>query len=96
MSCLIEELQSKDVILIENGCRIGYVTDVEAEVGSGRISALIVCAVPKVFSLKRPETFRVCWCDIAVIGDETILVKKISPCAPCKKTSGGILRLFQK
>ena len=75
MSCLIEELQNKDVISVENGCKIGYVTDVEAEVCSGRISAIIVSSVPSGFSLKRPDTFRVCWSDIVVMGDETILVK---------------------
>ncbi len=96
MSCLIEELQNKDVISIENGCKIGYVTDVEAEVCSGKISALIVSSVPSGFSIKKPDTFRVCWSDIVVMGDETILVKNISPCAPCKKQNLGFLRLFSK
>lgn len=96
MSCLIEELQNKDVISIENGCKIGYVTDVEAEVCSGKISALIVSSVSQGFSMKKPDTFRVCWSDIVVMGDETILVKNISPCAPCKKQTSGFLRLFSK
>ena len=96
MSCLIEELQNKDVISIENGCKIGFVTDVEAEVCSGRIAAIIVSAVSQGISFKRPESFRVCWEDIVVMGDETILVKNISPCAPCKKQQTGFLRLFTK
>ena len=96
MSCLIEELQNKDVISVENGCKIGYVTDVEAEVCSGRISAIIVSSVLSGFSLKKPDTFRVCWSDIVVMGDETILVKNISPCAPCKKQMSGFLRYFSK
>lgn len=96
MSCLIEELQNKDVISIENGCKIGYVTDVEAEVCSGKISALIVSSVSQGFSMKKTDTFRVCWSDIVVMGDETILVKNISPCAPCKKQTSGFLRLFSK
>lgn len=96
MSCLIEELQSKDVISVENGCKIGYVSDVEAEVCSGKISAIIVSSVPSGFTFKRPDTYRVCWCDIVVMGEEAILVRNISPCAPCKKQTSGFLRLFQK
>ena len=96
MSCLIEELQNKDVISIENGCKIGYVTDVEAEVCTGRISAIIVSSAAAGFNLRKPECFRVCWSDIVVMGDETILVKNISPCASCKKQPSGILRLFSK
>lgn len=96
MSCLIEELQNKDVISVENGCKIGYVTDVEAEVCSGKISALIVSSVQTGFTLKRPDSFRVCWSDIVVMGDETILVKNASPCAPCKKQPSGFLRIFSK
>ncbi len=96
MSCLIEELQNKDVISIENGCKIGYVTDVEAEVCSGKISAIIVSSVQTGFSFKKSESFRVCWSDIVVMGDETILVKNISPCAPCKKSGTGIFNIFSK
>lgn len=96
MSCMIEELQNKDVISIENGCKIGYVTDVEAEVCTGKISAIIVSSVQTGFTFKKPETFRVGWEDIVVMGDETILVKNISPCAPCKKTSAGIFNIFSK
>lgn len=96
MSCLIEELQSKDVISVENGSRIGYVTDVEAEVSSGKISAIIVSSVTTGFSFRRADTFRVCWGDIVVMGEETILVKNASPCASCKKQNSGFLRLFSK
>ena len=96
MSCLIEELQNKDVISIENGCRIGFVSDVEAEVCSGKISAIIVSSPPSGFTLKRPETFRVCWGDIVVMGDETILVKNAAPCTCSKKSSVGIFNIFSK
>ena len=96
MNCLIEDFQNKDVISIENGNKIGYVSDVEADVCSGKISAIIVCGVQNGFSLKRPESFRVEWCDIVVIGEETILVKNVSCCQPKTRTNGGIFNIFSK
>ena len=96
MSCRIEELQDKDVISIENGCRIGFVTDVEAEVCSGKINAIIVTGVSPSFSFRRPECFRVCWSDIVVVGDETILVRNVTPVSSTKKSPVGIFNIFSK
>lgn len=96
MTCCIEELQNKDVINIENGCKIGYVIDVEADVVSGNISAIIVCPTERVLSFKKPESFRINWCDIVVIGEETILVKNVVSIQSKSKGSGGIFNIFSK
>ena len=96
MNCLIDQLQNKDVISIENGCKIGFVTDVEADVCSGRISAIIVSPNQQSFSFRRPEGFRVDWCDIVVVGEETILVKNATQCKPAPKPSGGLFNIFSK
>lgn len=96
MSCMIEELQNKDVINIENGNRIGYVCDVEAEVCTGRIKAIVVCSQPPGFSLRRCDTYRIDWCDIVVMGEETILVKNASVCQPKTSSARGFFNIFSK
>ena len=96
MSCMIEELQNKDVISIENGCRIGYVCDVEAEVYSGKIKAIIVCSPPAGFSFRRCETYKINWCDIVVMGEETILVKNASLCQQKNTAGRGFFNIFSK
>ena len=96
MSCMIEELQNKDVISIETGCRIGYVCDVEAEVCTGRIKSIIVCQSNQGFSLKRQETYKIDWCDIVVMGEETILVKNASVCQYKNPSGRGFFNIFSK
>ena len=96
MSCMIEELQNKDVISIENGCRIGFVCDVEAEVCTGRIKSIIVCQAGAGFSFRRNETYKIDWCDIVVMGDETILVKNASVCHPKSGGAKGFFNIFSK
>ena len=96
MNCLIEDFQNKDVISIDNGNKIGYVTDVEADVCSGKISAIIVCGAQSGFSFRRPDSFRIEWCDIVVIGEETILVRNAACCQPKPKNTGGLFNIFSK
>ena len=96
MNCLIEDFQNKDVISIENGNKIGFVSDVEADVCTGKISAIIVCGAGGGFTFKKPESFRIEWCDIVVIGEETILVKNACCCQHKKSNSGGIFNIFSK
>ena len=93
---MIEELQNKDVINIENGCRIGFVCDVEAEVCTGRIKSIIVCQAPSGFTLRRSETYKIDWCDIVVMGNETILVKNACVCQPKSGGTKGFFNIFSK
>ena len=69
MKCTITDLRSKEVINVDNGCRLGCVTDVEIDTCTGcRVSITVFCG--------RGEEITVCWKDIIVIGDDTILVRK--------------------
>ena len=96
MNCCIDELCNKDVINIETGCRIGFVCDVEVDMDNGRISTLTVSKNDKGLSFKKSECIRICWDDIVVMGDETILVKNIS-CTPISdKEQKGIFNIFSK
>ena len=77
MNCCITELRCKEVINKANGCRLGFVSDVEVDSCCGRVVALIVLGRPKYWGIcGRRERIRVRWEDIDVIGNDTILVCK--------------------
>ena len=42
MQCRMVELRRKEVINIRDGCRLGFVGDVEVRVPEGQVAALIV------------------------------------------------------
>ncbi|MBR3767879.1 MAG: YlmC/YmxH family sporulation protein [Clostridia bacterium] len=96
MNCCIDELCNKDVINIENGCRIGYVFDVEVDMGSGHISTLLIAENSKGLSFKRPDCLKVCWADVVVIGDETILVKNVPQIQKPIKQTKSFFDIFSK
>lgn len=75
MPCSITELCEKDVIDIKNGNLLGKVCDVEFCSEDGRITALIIYGKQKFFGLgKEEEDIKISWCNIVVIGKDTILV----------------------
>ncbi len=96
MNCCIEELCSKDVICIDNGSRVGYVCDAEIDICNGRMTALLIAPTNAGLFSKKTECFKVCWGDIVVIGDETVLVKNISPVTVSEKNSKGFFNIFSK
>lgn len=87
MHCCITEMRYKEVICVSNGCRLGNVCDVEVDTCSGRVVAFVIYGTSKFFGLfgKTPD-IRICWEDIDVIGEDTILVKCCPPdCADIKQ-----------
>lgn len=96
MVCSIEELCRKDVIDVENGCRVGFVSDAEIQTDNGSLLCLIVSCADKAFNLKRADTIRVCWNDIVVIGKETVLVKNVELPQTADKSSKKVFDLFFK
>lgn len=96
MNCCIDEICNKDVINIENGCRVGYVFDVEIDTCSGQISKILVTHSEKAIQFKRPECLKISWEDIVVMGEETILVKNIPPYQQQDKQSKNIFNIFSK
>ncbi|MBE6551824.1 MAG: YlmC/YmxH family sporulation protein [Ruminococcaceae bacterium] len=74
--CSINELKEKEVINISDGARLGFICDIEADLYTGRIIAVIIPLQTGIlgFSSKK-ETIRVCWEQIERIGDDIILVK---------------------
>ena len=77
MQCRIRELRRKEVINISDGCRIGYVEDVDIRIPEGQVAAVVVCGPCRFFGLfGRGEEFYVPWECIQRIGDDIILIDK--------------------
>ena len=66
--CSVSELKSKEVISEQNGCRLGYVNDVELDLKEGRLVASIVWGKSRFGFVAHDCDIRICWEDIAVIG----------------------------
>lgn len=73
--CRITDLRNKDVINIKDGCRLGCVIDIEFDICSGKICAIVVPGPCRFFGFfGRDEDIVIPWCDIDKIGDDIILV----------------------
>lgn len=76
MRCSVNSLCDKDVISVSDGTKIGTVGDVEFDASSGCITAIVICGRSGFFGMVgKTEDVRIDWCNIVVIGDDTILVK---------------------
>ncbi|MBQ6065813.1 MAG: YlmC/YmxH family sporulation protein [Clostridia bacterium] len=84
----LEEFGRKDIIDVENGCRIGFVRDIEFGEDGKADFLTVEKTSSKANPFKKGETVKISWSDIVVIGKETILVKNTDnlPCEPVKKT----------
>ncbi len=75
MNCSLTELRNKEVINATNGCRIGFVDDLEVNTCSAKICALIIYGRLKCFGLLgRRDDCVIPWEQISLIGEDTILV----------------------
>ena len=80
------DLKCKEIINIRNGCRIGFPDDIEFENCTAKICRLIVYGRVRCFGLfGREEDICIKWCDIEVIGEDTILVSCEEPAGSTKK-----------
>ena len=89
----LEELSRKDVINVKNGCRIGFIRDIELN-ESGNVSAITVECAGRGFSFKKPELMKVLWNDIVIIGKETILVNDAKTLTVPSSKKGRLSDLF--
>lgn len=77
MQCRICDLRRKEVINICDGCRLGFVEDVDVRVPEGQVAAVVVYGPCRFFGLfGRGEEYYVPWECIQRIGDDIILVDK--------------------
>ena len=77
MQCRIRDFRCKEVINVCDGCRLGYVSDLDVVVPEGRVVAIIVYGPGRFFGLfGRGEEFYIPWECIQRIGDDIILIDK--------------------
>ena len=76
--CTVNELKKLEVINLCNGKRLGYICDVEMDLNLGAITAIFVprrCSLSELFRRDGKKNYRIPWCQIERIGDDTILVR---------------------
>lgn len=70
------DLRQKEVINISDGRRLGFVSDVELDLETGKIEAVILPGNTKVFGLLGKDSeFVIPWDRIKKIGEDIILVE---------------------
>ncbi len=72
--CSVNSLKDKEVINICDGKRLGYINDVEINVCSGCIVAIIVLFDLRVFGFGKCEELVIPWDKIGCFGRDTVLV----------------------
>ena len=69
------ELQRKEVINIRDGTKLGHIVDIQINVESASIYAIVLPGKSKCFGLfGREDDIIIDWSCITVIGEDTILV----------------------
>jgi len=77
MQCRIRDLRCKEVINICDGCRLGFVSDVDVRVPEGQVVAIVVNGpCPLLGPFGRGVEFYIPWESIQRTGDDIILIDK--------------------
>ncbi len=77
METRIAELRYKEVISVEDGARYGYVGDMEVDLESGQVKALVVPGRRRFFGLfGREEDKIIPWTAVRRFGEDIILVER--------------------
>lgn len=72
----LSDLSRRDVICVHDGRRLGFVMDLEIDVRTGKIAALIVPGEPRWFGLfGRGDDLIIGWHQVVKIGADVILVE---------------------
>ena len=76
MECRVSELRYKEIINVSDGSRYGWVGDVEVDLDSGQVRALVVPGRLRLCGLLGREEDRVFpWEAVRRFGADTILVE---------------------
>ena len=71
MESRVTDLRDKEIISVSDGCRFGYVGDVEVDLETGRVNALIVPGRLRLFGLLgREEDWVFPWGSIRRFGED--------------------------
>ena len=94
MSVRFTDLQCKEVICINDGRRLGFISDIQIEVPEGNILAIVVPGPCRVLGVMgRREDYLIPWRCIRRIGPEIVLVDvKIEECRVPKCKNSWLFR----
>ena len=74
--CRIYDLGSREVINLQDGARLGYVGDVEVDIETGTVRAIVIPGKLRLFGLLgREEDKIIPWSAIEKIGKDILLVR---------------------
>ncbi|GAF66159.1 hypothetical protein BTS2_3059 [Bacillus sp. TS-2] len=73
----ISDLQSKDIVNMENGKRLGHLSDLDINLTTGKIEAMIINGANKVMGLlgRNEQEVIIPWSNIIKIGSDVIIVE---------------------
>lgn len=93
MSVKFTQLQCKEVICVNDGRRLGFITDIQVQVPEGNILAIVVPGPCRFFGLiGRNDDYVIPWCCIRRIGPDIVLVD-VKP-EECRVSRGKAGLLF--
>ncbi len=77
MDTRVTDLRYKEVISVSDGSRFGYVGDLELDVETGRVKALVLPGRRRLFGLLGREPDRsIPWAAVKRFGEDIILVEE--------------------
>lgn len=75
MECSLRDLRYKEVISVSDGCRYGYVGDLEIDLEAGQVRNLIIPGQARFFGLfGRRVDIIIPWDEVRRFGEDIILV----------------------
>lgn len=90
------DIRCKEIINIKSGCRLGFPDDIEFDSCTAKVCKLIIFGRAKFFGLfGREEDICIRWCDIEVIGEDTILVSCDIPSFSTSRKGKPLGNLFK-
>lgn len=87
METRVADLRCKEVVNVSDGSRFGFVSDVEMDLDSGQVQALVVPGRLRLFGLLgREEERRIPWDQVRRFGEDIILVEDLPPSRRPRRT----------
>jgi YlmC/YmxH family sporulation protein len=72
----ISEFQIKDVVNVADGKKLGNISDIEINLGTGKIDAIVISSTGKILGFfGKDEEVIIPWKNIIKIGEDVILVR---------------------
>ena len=75
MICSVNDLKAKEIINLSDGQKLGFVSDVELDLNTGKVTAILVQGQYKFLGLLGKENDLIIkWENIKKIGDDIIII----------------------